>query len=316
MTMLRCSRGWSAGRYGEGLGTIFMIRWERFSRYGLALSAVGHVALLLGLTYIGASAVQPIPPEAMTVEIVPPSETPPRSAPADREINFDGTHLESTSTGSEVSSDSDKRSARAGRPEPKTVLPSLKQAQANLKEKRKGSAPAARPAARPEESETQPQADEPLLLPTTPAREPQERPKEAADQPKAGEMFAMPLALPNGRIGGGLDALSAAPAKLAHDDTAAFKARLSSCTHVPIGLIDDKVAIAVRISFKRDGTLASQPKLVGASLSPDAGILLSAAITALETCQPFAELPPDKYSKWKTLELVLSPITLSAQSLD
>jgi hypothetical protein len=276
------------------------------------LSAVGHVALLLGLTYIGASAVQPIAPEAMIVEIVPPSEALASPAPADREMNFDGTHLESTSTGSEVSSDSDQGSARSGRPEPKPALPSLKQAQANLKEKRKGSAQAARP----EETETQPQADEPLLLPTTPAREPQERPEEAADQPKAGEMFAMPLALPNGRIGGGLDAPSAMPAKLAHDDTAAFKARLSSCTHVPAGLIDDKVAIALRISFKPDGTLASQPKLLAASLSPDAGLLLSAAVTALETCQPFAELPPDKYSKWKTLELVLSPIALSAQSLD
>src|SRR5215471_13654638 len=290
-----------------------MIRWERFSRYGLALSAVGHVALLLGLTYIGASAVQPNAPAAMIVEIVPPGEAPASLAPADREMNFDGTHLESTSTGSEVSSDSDKGSARAGRPEPKPVLPSLKQAQANLKEKRKGSAPAARPAARPEESETQPQADEPLLVPTTPAHEPQERPKEAADQPKAGDMFAMPLALPNGRIGGGLDAPSA---KLAHDDTAAFKARLSSCTHMPIGLIDDKVAIALRISFKRDGTLASPPRLLDASLSADAGLLMSAAVSALETCQPFTELPPDKYSKWKTLELVVSPIALSAQSLD
>ncbi len=288
---------------------------ERLSRYGIALSAVGHVALLLGLTYLGASAVQPIAPDAMIVEIVPPSEAPTSPAPVDSEMNFDGTHLESTSTGSEVSSDSDKGSARTGRPEPKPALPSLKQAQVNLEEKRKGSAQAARPAARPEEPETQPQADEPLLLPITPAREPQER-TEAADQPKAGEMFAMPLALPNGRIGGGLDAPSAMPAKLAHDDTAAFKARLSSCTHVPAGLIDDKVAIAVRISFKRDGTLASQPKLLAASLSPDAGLLLSAAVAALETCQPFAELPADKYSKWKTLDLVLSPIALSAQSLD
>jgi hypothetical protein len=286
-----------------------MIGSERFSRYAVALSAVGHVALLLGLTYIGASVVRPIAPEAMIVEIVPPSEAPASPAPADREMNFDGTHLESASTGSEVWSDSDKGSARTGRPEPKPALRSLKQAQANLKEKRKGSAQAARP----EEPETQPQADEPLLVPTTPAREPQERPKEAADQPKAGETFAMPLALPNGRIGGGLDAPSPKPAKLAHDDTAAFKSRLSSCTHASIPLIDDKVAIVLRISFKRDGTLASQPKLLAASLSPDAGILLSAAVTALETCQPFAELPPDKYSKWKTLELVISPIALSAQ---
>jgi hypothetical protein len=69
----------------------------------------------------------------------------------------------------------------------------MKQAQGDLKEKRNGGAQAARP----EEPETQPQADGPPLLPTTPAREPQERPKEPADQQKAGEMFAMPLALPN-----------------------------------------------------------------------------------------------------------------------
>jgi len=312
MTILRCSRGWSAGRFGEGLGTIFMIGSERFSRYAVVLSAVGHVALLLGLTHISESAVRPTPPEAMIVEIVPPSEAPASPAPADREMNFEGTHLESASTGSEVWSDSDKGSARTGRPEPKRALPSLKQAQANLKERREGNAQAARP----EAPETQPQADEPLLVPTTPAREPQGSPKEAADQPKAGEMFAMPLALPNGRIGGGLDAPSPKPAKLAHDDTAAFRARLSSCTHTPIPLIDDKVAIVLRISFKRDGTLESQPKLLDASLSPDTGILLSAAVAALKTCQPFAELPPDKYSKWKTLEIVVSPFALSAQSLD
>src|SRR5262249_7001859 len=157
--------------------------------------------LLVGLTYIGASAVQPIAPEAMIVEIVPPSEAPASAAPADREMNFDGTHLESTSTGSEVSSDSAKGSARTGRPQAIPTFPSLDVAQANLKEKRRGSAQAALP----EPPEMQLQADEPLLFPTTPAREPQQRPKEAADQPKAGEMFAMPLALPNGRIGGGLD---------------------------------------------------------------------------------------------------------------
>ena len=54
-------RGLARGAINEGLGTIFMIEWERFSRYGVALSAVGHVALLLGLAYIGTSAVQPAP---------------------------------------------------------------------------------------------------------------------------------------------------------------------------------------------------------------------------------------------------------------
>jgi hypothetical protein len=59
-----------------------MIGWERFSRSGVALSVVGHVALLLGLTYIGVGAVRPIAPEVMIVEIVPPSEAP--ASPANR----------------------------------------------------------------------------------------------------------------------------------------------------------------------------------------------------------------------------------------
>ena len=53
-----------------------MIGWERRSRYGVALSVVGHVALLVGLAHIGANAVQTVAPEAMIVEIVPPSEAP------------------------------------------------------------------------------------------------------------------------------------------------------------------------------------------------------------------------------------------------
>jgi hypothetical protein len=287
-----------------------MIGRERLLRSAVAMSAVGHAALLLGLAVLGANSLAPVPPAAMTVEIVPPGEAPPSPVPPDHEMEFDGTHLESTSTGSEVASDSDKGSTRTGQPEPRPGL-SLKQAQANRTEQRRGNAQAARTAAaQPDEAEAQAQADEPLLRPVTPAQEPQDHPQEAAKEPKLGEMFAMPLALPNGRIGGGLDAPSATPAKLAHDDTAAFKARLSSCTHVPFALLDDKVAVALRISFKRDGTLASPPKLLGSSLSADAGLVLSAAITALETCQPFAELPPDKYSKWKTLDLVVSPLVV------
>jgi hypothetical protein len=71
MTILRCSRGWSAGP-GHDLHCDMQLPCPR----------VGHVALLLGLTHIGASAVQPIAPEAMIVEIVPPSEAP--ASPARR----------------------------------------------------------------------------------------------------------------------------------------------------------------------------------------------------------------------------------------
>jgi hypothetical protein len=81
----------------------------------------------------------------------------------------------------------------------------------------------------------------------------------------------------------------------------------------PAGMVDEKVAIVLRISFKRDGTLASEPELVDSTLSPDVLPLLHTAINALQRCQPFTELPPDKYKKWKTMQLVVTPLGLAGR---
>ena len=285
-----------------------MIRLK--GRHGLVMSAVAHVGLLLGLFVAGAGTVRPAPPEPMTVEIVPDSEAPPvepppaeethREAPPPEPDGIDGTPLELTSSGSEVSSDSDKGSASAERPMPKAALPSLQQAQAQPNQQR--SASPADPA-----PETQPQASEPLLPPTA---QPEPEPKKAAEQPDIGDLFAMPLAIPGLKLGGGLDLPASNPAKLPHDDIAAFKARLSACSRLPSD-IDADVKIALRISFNRDGTLAAPPQLLDASLSPDVAVLLAAATKALQTCQPFTELPADKYKKWKTIQLVVTPLAMS-----
>jgi colicin import membrane protein len=284
-----------------------MIRLK--GRHGLVMSAVAHVGLLLGLFVAGAGTVRPVPPEPMTVEIVPASEAPPvepppaethQEVPPPETDGIDGTPLESTSSGSEVSSDSDKGSASAERPMPKAAPPSLQQAQAQPNQQR--SASPADPA-----PETQPQASEPLLPPTA---QPEPEPKKAAEQPDIGDLFAMPLAIPGLKLGGGLDLPASTPAKLPHDDIAAFKARLSACSRLPSD-IDADVKIALRISFKRDGTIAAPPQLLDATLSPDVAVLLAAATKALQTCQPFTELSADKYKKWKTIELVVTPLAMS-----
>jgi hypothetical protein len=310
VAILRHNRLGARGSIGEA-GTIFMIGSERFIRREIVFSVVAHGCLLLGLLLAGAGGVRSVPPEAMTVEIVPPSEAP------QTETNVDGTTLESKSSGSEVSSDSDKGSATAERPRPKAALPSLQEAQASSKPLPKAGPAAAQPQATPPAQPdphpvTQPDASEPLLPPTTPTDQPQQHPDKVADQPKASEMFAMPLALPGERLGSGFDAPAPNPAMLPHDDIAAFRARLSLCSQLPKG-IDESAAIAVRISFKRDGTLASTPELLEASLSADAAALLQVAINALQRCQPFTELPADKYRKWKTLDLVVTPMALSGR---
>jgi hypothetical protein len=273
-----------------------MFGFSRVIRSGFCISVVAHLGLLLGLFFVGAAGVRSVPPEAITVEIVPSDEAPPIETP-----QAEGTPLESTSSGSELSSNSEKGSTTIEPPRPKTAALSLQQAQAHLNPQRSGSSAAAQPQTEPLVlDETQPQS-EPLLPPTM---------KEAMRQLNAGEMFAMPLALPNGRLGGGFDTPTSSPAMLPHDDTAAFRARLSSCSYLPAG-IDENAAIELRISFRPDGTLASQPQLLNASLSPDAAALMRSAVNALQRCQPFTELPADKYRRWKTLDLVVTPLALS-----
>jgi hypothetical protein len=293
----------------SGRGTGPMVGSKRGIRQEFVLSVAAHAGLLLGVFVLGANSVRSVPPEAMTVEIVPANEAPPIESE-----HVDGTPLESTSTGSELSSTSKKGSASEAPPQPKAALPSLQEAQARVNPQQSASSAAAQPrTAAPAEPETQPQASEPLLPPTAPPTlEPQPHPTQAENQPNAGEMFAMPLALPGGRLGGGFDAPASNPAKLPHDDIAAFRARVSSCTHVPPGTdIDEGVKIVLRVSFKRDGTLAAQPELLDATLSPDVSALMLAAVNALQSCQPFTELPADKYRKWKTLDLVVTALSLA-----
>jgi hypothetical protein len=296
-----------------------MIGLKRFVRPDVIFSAIGHVGvLLLSLLVFDAGADRRVPPEAMTVEIVPPSEAPqfepPTETPQTETPHVDGTPLESKSTGSEVSSNSEKGSASAQRPEPKMALPSPELTQPRANPQRSASlAPAQPAAASPEEPqpETQPQASEPLLRPTMQADQ-SEQPEEAPTRPEIGEMFALPLALPGGRLGGGFDAPAADPAMLPHDDIALFRARASSCTRVPAGTaMDENVRVVLRVSFKRDGTLASQPLILDASFLPGTSALIQAAMSALEKCQPYEELPKDKYNEWKVMNLVVTPQFLS-----
>jgi len=287
-----------------------MTESKRFVHPGVVFSIVGHVCLLLALLFfVRPGRLQSVPPEPVAVDIVPADE-----APQPHTEQVEGTPLESTSHGSEVSSDS-KSGSESTAPRPKfNQSMSLEQAQARASEQGGGSpADAQQQAPPPGEGETPPLPSEALVSPI-PAAEPRPQPNEAQRQPNASEMFAMPLALPGGRLGGGLDAPSSNPATLPHDDTAAFRARLTACSRSPaLYTMDDNVAIELRVFFKPDGSLAAAPELLRSSLSADAVALTKMAVDALERCQPFPELPADKYKKWKTLDLVVTPLSLSRE---
>src|SRR5579871_884448 len=260
-----------------------MTRLKQLGRPGFLCSLVGHGGLLLALLFAGASGLRSVPPEPIAVEIVPSDEVP----------QVEGTPLDSTSLGSEISSDSKNGSASTAPPRPRL---NAQQPQAHFNQQGGGTTEAAQPeTAPPAEGETPPPQSAALVPPPAPVAQP--RPDNAPNEPNASEMFAMPLVLPGGRIGGGFDAPASNPAMLPHDDTAAFRARLGSCSQLPAWFkMDDSVAIVLRVSFKRDGTLASPPELLRSSLSPEAVALTDSAVSALERCQPFNELPADKYN--------------------
>jgi hypothetical protein len=289
-----------------------MIESRRFVHPGVVVSVVGHVGLLLGLLFfVGVGGGRPAPPAPIAVELVPADEVPHTETE-----QVEGTPLESTSHGSEVSSDSRNGSASTAPPRPKlNAPPSVQQAQARPNRQGSDSPDAAQLLAAPQaEGETPPLPSE-ALLPPTPQVQHQPHPDEAPSEPNASDMFAMPLALPGGKIGGGFDAPASNPAMLPHDDTAAFRAHLSACSRSAAlnNNMDARVAILLRVSFKPDGTLASPPELLRSPLSVEAVALTSMAVSALERCQPYTELPADKYKKWKTLDLVVTPMTLSGQ---
>jgi len=271
---------------------------SRRSVIGL-VSIAGHVIMLLAVVlFTGGGDPRPAP-EAIAVDIVPADEAPP---PSPSELH-EGTPLESTSRGSEMSSDSASGSASTGAPRARmTAPPSLAQHAATSPTPAGGSALAA-------------PAGETMPLPRqTPDAAPQ--PQEQQDQqhtlPDARDRMAMVMALPGGKTAVGLDPQSNTPAMLEHDDIAAFRVRFSQCSaSIPGRAVGERTAILLRISFKRDGTLAAPPRLLESPLSVDAVELTRIAVAALERCQPYPELPADKYQKWKTLDLVVAPLSLS-----
>ncbi len=312
---------------------IGMTRLKRFIRPGFAISAIGHIGalILLGLLYFaGADSSRPrpppqaisvdvIPPDAMVADIVPPKETP----------RLEGTPSDSAFSGSDVpfKSNSPNTAAQAppskritpSRPEhsdpahsadPKTSPPLTTQAEmvrAAMALPLAAQADTAHPQTPVPETahrETvQTQTSEPQPSP------PQPDARETPNQSGAEATLAQ-LTLLGGPLGGGFQAPAIDAPTAAHDFTLAFRERVSSCSALPPGVsFGDKIAVSVHVSFNPDGTLASSPKSNGTIASQKERELLQSAVSALEKCQPYTMLPADKYKAWKTLDLIVGPMS-------
>ena len=122
-------------------------------------------------------------------------------------------------------------------------------------------------------------------------------PEQTPEQPNIAEAVAQYVAL-GGPLGGGFAAPPVDTNAPGYDWTMPFRERVGMCSKRPEGVEPgDKFSIKIRISFNRDGTLASPPRLLVPTPSAKQRALMESAVDALQTCQPFTMLPPEKYKR-------------------
>ena len=260
-------------------------------RYGIGISVICHGAALIGLMFVSAAPFNSRPAEAITVDIVTPDEVPSTPAVPPPELN------------AEAASETSLQQASAPPPSPEPP-PDSYQPQT--------SAPL------PAQSAAETPAKEPIRQsPAMPAQSPSEVPVGAGAQLDMANLFGMPVTLPGGAIGPNFDTQAYDLAKLTTSDTAAFRDHVKSCASLPHSITPaDDLRIVLRLRFRRNGTLASDPELIEAPGPTVAGFakgpaLRDAVLKALQACQPYAMLPASKYQEWKVLDVPFTPKDLA-----
>ena len=284
--------------------TRYMIGFKRYIRSGLIVSVIGHLGgVIVALLSVSPNAFRAPPPDAMVVEVVTPNELP----------RFEGTLSKLYSSGSETPSPADGKGPVTQAPPPKPRAQTEQETQQRpIPPHQTQEATAPRPSA-PEatqaelvrtgktEPEKQNKSSERQLAASPPT-------EQSPEQPNIAEEVRQYVAL-GGPLGGGFAAPPVDTNVLGYDWTAPFRESVGMCTKRPEGVEpDDKFHIKVRISFNRDGTLASPPRLLVPAPSAKQRALMERVVDALQTCQPFTMLPPEKYKQWKTMEVYVTPL--------
>jgi hypothetical protein len=287
-------------------------------RSGVIISAVGHAAaVLLAVLFTGVNPFESIATEAIAVEIVSPSEVPPdqpqsdtsEPGPANKSASEFNPQFDLALTPQPPTPPS---------PPPTKPTPPRQKEQQQSARQPNASSGAQQPAtqsATPQPG-SKPSAAAPSASPGMPVQMPPpavQEPDRAIDRGTAKEtnvadLFGMPLALPDGRLGGGFDTPAQETAKIDRSNVDAFRAHLRSCTTLPDGVsATERISLVLRVNLKADGTLAGQPTLIEGSASAKGPALLQSVLSGLQKCQPYNMLPADKYREWKSLDVRFTP---------
>jgi outer membrane biosynthesis protein TonB len=104
------------------------------------------------------------------------------------------------------------------------------------------------------------------------------------------------------------DATASTKADVSSSVIEQFRRHLKTCSKLPADVApSDKVRVKLRIVMTPKARLAMDPILMEASASAKGPLLMQSAIAALNSCQPFTMLPPDRYGEWKVIDLSFTP---------
>lgn len=272
-------------------------------RAAIAVSVVGHLLLAAGLILADARPFEPGTSESIAVDIVTPEEVAQaKEAPPPAPAQPDPFRLPELSNLDHQAQPAVQQAASKAAAPPSAAQqaappPAAPQPQAQAQAQPQAASPQA--ALQPPASPQQPPLQQPQNI------QPPAQPAPAAPEPDITVKYGVMLGLPDGD---GVGAAAFTKADIAPVDTAAFRRHLKSCSTLPGSVTaGDKVRIVLRAYFTSDGRLAGPPTLLEASASAKGPALMRAAISALQTCQPYAMLPADKYKEWKVLDLAFTP---------
>jgi len=267
-------------------------------RTGTSISVLAHVAALTAcLILAGVRPFEPTTAEAISVDIVTPDQVP--------------TPKEKETSDLPALAEKDQQAAPEAAQHPPPPEPAKAQRderQAALEQKQPEQP---KP---PEPPKPQPQAQkqaapQPQQQPPAPPPQPQSAPQPEVPTaaPDITRQFGMMFTMPNGP-NSEFDAKATATANITVQDAAALRAHIKSCAILPKSVsAADNVRIVLRVSLAKDGRLAREPLLIEASASESGPELMRSAIDALERCQPYAMLPPERYNEWRMLDLSFTP---------
>src|SRR5215213_8521670 len=95
---------------------------------------------------------------------------------------------------------------------------------------------------------------------------------------------------------------------LSQNEIDALRARLRQCWNVPVGVAEARdLVVTVRIQFKRDGSLQTEPRLMNSGSHPAFLTASESALRAVRSCAPYTFLPAAKYEAWKDVIVDFDP---------